>query len=331
MTTTLPVATTATMLPYHRQGDIDYACLDFDPHERELPPDAMEQELAVHDLLNLLASHFTDFGARPDTFLSSNTILCYDPSNLNVRVAPDVYLAFGVDERAIRQRRLYLPWEVGKPPDLAVEVASASTARQDVTAKRDIYARIGVPEYWRFDPTGHDYYDRPLAGEQLVDGVYQPIALTREPDGILKGYSAVLRLSLCWAGGRPRLYDPATNTYLDTGVRWRPPALPPNPSGMRPKPGSLSSRPPAWRSVPPGCRSRLPARPPRSEYGSLRRSCVAAKRTGKRSHVPALTLRSLIPPDSGRWRPRRRGNPCGCPVHRPGIPPSPHGGEGAGG
>ena len=151
MTTTLPVATTATMLPYHRQGDIDYACLDFDPHERELPPDAMEQELAVHDLLNLLASHFTDFGARPDTFLSSNTILCYDPSNLNVRVAPDIYLAFGVDERAIRQRRLYLPWEVGKPPDLAVEVASASTARQDVTAKRDIYARIGVPEYWCFD------------------------------------------------------------------------------------------------------------------------------------------------------------------------------------
>ncbi len=218
MTTTLPVATTATMLPYHRQGDIDYACLDFDPHERELPPDAMEQELAVHDLLNLLASHFTDFGARPDTFLSSNTILCYDPSNLNVRVAPDVYLAFGVDERAIRQRRLYLPWEVGKPPDLAVEVASASTARQDVTAKRDIYARIGVPEYWRFDPTGHDYYDRPLAGEQLVDGVYQPISLTREPDGILKGYSAVLRLSLCWAGGRPRLHDPTTNTYLEN---WR--------------------------------------------------------------------------------------------------------------
>ncbi len=217
MTTTLPVATTATMLPYRQQGDIDYAGLDFDPYERELPPDAMEQELAVHDLLGLLASHFTDFGERPDTFLSSNTILCYEPSNLNVRVAPDIYLAFGVNEQAIRQRRLYLPWEAGKPPDLAVEVASASTARQDMTAKRDIYARIGVPEYWRFDPTGHDYYEQPLAGERLVDGVYQPIALTREPDGILKGYSAVLRLSLCWAGGRPRLYDPATNTYLESG------------------------------------------------------------------------------------------------------------------
>ena len=218
MTTTLPATTAPTVLPYHRQGDIDYARLDFDPGERELPPDAMEQELAVQDLLGLLASHFTDFGERPDTFLSSNTILCYDPGDLNIRVAPDVYLAFGVDEQAIRQRRLYLPWEVGKPPDLAVEVASASTARQDVTAKRDIYARIGVPEYWRFDPTGRDYYDQPLAGERLVDGMYRPIALTTEPDGILKGYSAVLRLSLCWAGGRPRLYDPASDTYLE---HWR--------------------------------------------------------------------------------------------------------------
>ena len=218
MTTTLPVATTATMLAYRQQGDIDYARLDFDPDERELPPDAMEQELAVQEMLGLLAGHFTDFGERPDVFLSSNTILCYDPDNLNIRVAPDVYLAFGVEARAIRPRKLYLPWEVGKPPDFAMEVASASTARQDVTEKRRIYARIGVPEYWRFDPTGHDYYEQPLTGERLADGIYQPIALTREPDGILKGYSPVLGLSMCWQARLPRLYDPVTNTYLES---WR--------------------------------------------------------------------------------------------------------------
>ncbi len=217
MTTTLPPATTVTVLPYRRQGEIDYAGLDFDPDERELPPDAMEQEPAVQELLGLLASRFTDFGQRPDTFLSSNTILCYDSANLNVRVAPDVYLAFGVDAPAIRPRKLYLPWEVGKPPDLAVEVASASTARQDVTAKRDIYARIGVPEYWRFDPTGGEYHGEPLAGERLVGGVYRPIELTREPDGVLKGYSTVLGLSLCWVERLPRLYDPETGTYLESG------------------------------------------------------------------------------------------------------------------
>ena len=218
MTTTRPPATPATVLRYVRQGEIDYARLEFDPDERELPPDAMEQELAVQEMLGLLAGHFTDFGERPDVFLSSNTILCYDPTNLNVRVAPDVYLAFGVDAPAIRPRKLYLPWEVGKPPDFAMEVASASTARQDVTEKRRIYARIGVPEYWRFDPKDGDYHGAKLAGERLVNGVYQPIELTTEPDGILKGYSPVLGLSVCWQARLPRLYDPATNIYLES---WR--------------------------------------------------------------------------------------------------------------
>ena len=214
--TTIAAVPPTTMRPYHRQGEIDYARLDFDPDERELPPDAMEQEPAVQEMLGLLASRFTDFGQRSDVFLSSNTILCYDPSDLNVRVAPDVYLAFGVDAQAIRRRRLYLPWEVGRPPDFAMEVASASTARQDVTEKRRIYARIGVPEYWRFDPKDGEYHGQQLAGEQLVNGAYRPIELTTAPDGILKGYSPVLGLSLCWDDNWPRLYDPATDTYLET-------------------------------------------------------------------------------------------------------------------
>ena len=150
--------------------------------------------------------------------MSSNTNVCYDQRNLNVRVAPDLYLAFGVDAEAIRPRRLYLPWEVGKPPDWALEVASDSTRRQDVERKPGIYARIGVPEYWRFDPSGGRYYGAPLYGGRLADGEYQAIELTTEPDGVLKGYSEVLELSLCWDDGWPRFYDPATGTYLED---WR--------------------------------------------------------------------------------------------------------------
>ena len=49
----------------------------------------------------------------------------------------------------------------------------------------------------------------------MVGGAYQPIELTTAPDGILKGYSAVLGLSLCRDDNWPRLYDPATGTYLE--------------------------------------------------------------------------------------------------------------------
>ncbi len=215
MTTTAP-ASAPTMLPYHEQGAIDYARLDFDPNEPVLKPDAMEQNLQLQEILGLLRAHVTDFNRRPDVFLDANTILCYDPRDLNVRVSPDVYLAFGVDARAIRPRKLYLPWEVGKPPDWVLEIASSSTGREDVGRKRDLYARIGVPEYWRFDPKEGEYHGQKLAGDRLVDGEYQPIELTTAPDGILKGYSDVLELCLCGDDNWPRFYDPAMDTYLET-------------------------------------------------------------------------------------------------------------------
>ena len=50
-------------------------------------------------------------------------------------------------------------WEVGKPPDFVLEVASESTASNDTGDKRDLYARMGVAEYWRFDASGGDFYD----------------------------------------------------------------------------------------------------------------------------------------------------------------------------
>jgi Uma2 family endonuclease len=204
-----------TMLPYNRQGEIDYASLEFNPDEPPDKPDAMEQHLEQAEVFQLLSARFTEFNQRPDVFLDFDSYICYDRNNLNVRVSPDIYLVFGVDARAIRPRKLYLPWEVGKPPDWVLEIASESTSRVDVNRKPGVYAQIGVPEYWRFDPTGGRYHGEPLAGGRLVNDVYRPVELTTEPDGILKGYSEVLELSLSWDEGWPRLYDPKTGAYLE--------------------------------------------------------------------------------------------------------------------
>ena len=206
------------MLPYRKGGPIDYAALDFDPDVADVPPDHMEQNREIREVLNLLSARFTDFDRRPDVFLDMDTNICYDRTDLNVRVAPDVYVAFGVDERAIRPRRIYLPWEVGKVPDWVLEVASESTRRLDLVRKPPIYQQIGVPEFWRFDPTGGRYYGFALNGLRLLDGEYQPIELTTESDGILKGYSEALELSLAWDEGWPRFFDPTTGTYLEN---WR--------------------------------------------------------------------------------------------------------------
>ena len=208
-------STRIKMLPYRKMGEIDYDSLEFNAGEPVRKPDAMEQNLEQDEILGVMRARFTDFNRRPDVFLDRDTNICYDPANLNVRVSPDIYLAFGVDARAIRPRHLYLPWEVGKPPDLAIEVASHSTGREDVRRKPDIYARIGVLEYWRFDPTGGRYHGSPLYGGRLEGTEYRDIELTTEPDGILKRYSEVMELYLCWDEGWPRFYDPVTETYLE--------------------------------------------------------------------------------------------------------------------
>ena len=207
---------THTFIPYRKTTEIDYDSLDFDPREPVEKPDAMHQRNEQLETLNQIRVYFADFGESPDVFVDFDTNICYDRTNLRRHVSPDVYIAFNVDAKAIRERQIYLPWEVGKPPDFAMEIASPSTAENDVNCKPRVYEeKIKARELWMHDPSGGRYYRFPLKGLKLVDGKYQEIELTTEPDGVLKGYSEVLRLSVAWLDGFPRLYDHANGAYLE--------------------------------------------------------------------------------------------------------------------
>ena len=203
-------------IPYRKVIEIDYDSLDFDPYESVEKPDAMHQHNEQLEMLYQIRAYFADFGESPDVFVDYDTNICWDTANLRRHVSPDVYIAFGVDAEAIRNRLIYVPEEVGKPPDFAMEIASPSTAENDVENKPRIYEEnVKAQELWMLDPSGGDYYGFPLKGRKLVDGKYQEIELTREPDGILKGYSEVLRASLAWVDGFPRLYNHASGEYLE--------------------------------------------------------------------------------------------------------------------
>ena len=128
---------------------------------------------------------------------------------------PDITFARGVgDALRIIKRNGYVISEVGKPPDLVLEVASRTTGGRDYTVKREGYARYGVGEYWRFDPSGGEYHDAPLAGDRLVDGRYEPIEIVGESDGRHWGYSDALELEVWWDGGMLRFRDPASGEFL---------------------------------------------------------------------------------------------------------------------
>lgn len=99
-------------------------------------------------------------------------------------------------------------------PDFALEVASPSTAANDIGRKRDLYAELGISEYWRFDPTGGELHGQPLAGERLVDGEYQPYDLQVADDGSTKGYSELLDLDFYWDGDEFDVLDPETGRTI---------------------------------------------------------------------------------------------------------------------
>ena len=174
-------------------------------------PDGEYQSPIFREVVGTLETHFSD---RPDVHVNGNTMLYYEEGNPRRVVSPDCYVAFGVDVDAILRNNTYLLWDVGKPPDFVLEIGSSSTATNDLGQKRDLYARLGMGEYWRYDGTGSDFYREPLVGEYLEDGEYRRFELNRESGGMTWGHSPTLDLDLCWDNGRLRYYDPQARSYL---------------------------------------------------------------------------------------------------------------------
>lgn len=145
-----------------------------------------------------------------------DTYIYYTEGVIADAVAPDVAVAFGVDAAAEERKDVYKVWEAGVMPAWVLEVASASTVRGDVHDKPALYAALGVAEYWRADPTGDGLLDPPLQGDRLTGEHIEPIAVTADADGALRGHSTLLGLDLTWHDGELRLHDPATDMWLLT-------------------------------------------------------------------------------------------------------------------
>ena len=61
-----------------------------------------------------------------------------------------------------------------------------------------------------------EYHDEALAGDRLVGGVYEPIAIDWTDAEHGRGYSAALGLYVCWEREELRFYDPVAERYVRT-------------------------------------------------------------------------------------------------------------------
>ena len=187
----------------------------------DMPPrEDMNNPLYLHDPGHQAALRIY-YGESNTTIVLSETPLGWTHSQRAGILVPDLLIAFGIERDAIVDQRGYAIDEWGQPPDFVLEVASNATGRNDYTTKRAGYAEYGVPEYWRFDHTGGRLYPVGLAGDRLVNGVYEPIDILRVDDDRYRGHSEVLGLDLCWEYGQLRWFNPASGSYLRTHAEER--------------------------------------------------------------------------------------------------------------
>ena len=144
---------------------------------------------AVSQATVALNHHFRE---RENVLVAMELVVYYERGNDKVCLQPDVQVVFGVQRG---NRSSYKVWEEGKVADFVLEVASPSTADKDAKHKAQEYARIGVREYWRLDPTGA-MLTTPLEGWEAHGRSYNPVQPV--PSGARGGWlrSRVLGLEL---------------------------------------------------------------------------------------------------------------------------------------
>jgi len=126
-------------------------------------------------------------------YVSMDRWLRLDPHVPSDKLLPDFLIArhllaqqWGVDE--------YLPWVVGKAPEVLGEFLSPSSEKADQGEKPERYGKLGVQEYFLFDPDGKYHVPRIQGWRLHRDG--SRTALPRRADGGIDSHLLPVRFRL---------------------------------------------------------------------------------------------------------------------------------------
>jgi len=126
---------------------------------------------AIMFLFEALRDHFRP--RRPDIYIAANMFWYFEEGKPASNVSPDVMV---IPEVGWAVRDLFLSWKEKRPaPAVVFEMASKSTWRENLGEKRRLYERLGVSEYFVFDPQAK-YVKPPLRGFRLKGSTYQKVA-----------------------------------------------------------------------------------------------------------------------------------------------------------
>ena len=153
------------------------------------------------------------FANDPTTWVGADMFLYYEEGNPRRVVAPDVFVVSGTQKEELRN--IFQTWIEARVPDFILEITAPSSLRNDRVTKFELYQRLGVREYWLYDPTQEGLLTPFLQGNRLVGGAYQPIPVAEtSAAGRYIGMSAALGLELHAEADWFRLFDPVAGVYL---------------------------------------------------------------------------------------------------------------------
>src|SRR5262245_15535305 len=131
-----------------------------------------ETEVHRDDMIDLIQTLKHRFAKKRRVYVSGNMLLYYVEGDKRKHVSPALIVVRGIPNY---KSKYYLLWEEKKSPDLAMELTSKSTRKEDLKTKFSLYQDVlKVFEYFLFDPFG-DYLNPPLQGYRLQKGKYVPI------------------------------------------------------------------------------------------------------------------------------------------------------------
>lgn len=185
---TLELPPTADEIDYPSEDGEPMAETGFHANSMVLLKQALEDLLATRDV---------------NAHIAMDMYWYWEEGNVKARVAPDLMVIYGAGPRI---RDSFMSWkEDGRIPNIIFEMASKNNWREDINTKRVLYERLGVQEYFIFDPK--EEYLRPnLWGFRLLNGIYG--RQFDEGEGLI---SDVLQAHLKPDGFMLRLTDLVTN------------------------------------------------------------------------------------------------------------------------
>ena len=178
-------------------------------------PDGRVQQGPLGYTRDSLRLHFSD---RRDRMAVDGDMFVYyigvdkQGEEVKASVAPDVFVVFGVPDRPDRDSYV-LFHEPDADLRFVLEIASKSTRRRDHGRKKDVYASLGVREYFLFDPPT-PRRQAGVVGLTLCGEEYASMDQEVLPNGHRGVRSEVLGLAAYASDGELRWFDPATGRDL---------------------------------------------------------------------------------------------------------------------